>query len=105
MNTIKDLEKKINSELVSKIKFSEIKHNQLYLGINCENLLDTLVFLKNNSSTKFRQLIDITAVDYPQESKRFKLIYLLLSHELNQRIILSYYIDENQQIPSLTKPQ
>ena len=34
MNTIKDLEKKINSELVSKIKFSEIKHNQLYLGIN-----------------------------------------------------------------------
>ncbi len=103
MNTIKDLEKKINSELVSKIKFSEIKHNQLYLGINCENLLDTLVFLKNNSSTKFRQLIDITAVDYPENSERFKLIYLLLSHEFNSRLVLSYSINENEIIPSITQ--
>ena len=103
MNTIKDLEKKINSELVSKIKFSEIKHNQLYLGINSENLLDTLVFLKNNSSTKFRQLIDITAVDYPENSERFKLIYLLLSHEFNSRLVLSYSINENEIIPSITQ--
>ena len=61
------------------------------------------MLLTTNKNIKFKQLIDITAVDYPENQKRFKIVYLLLSHELNQRIILSYYIDENQQIPSLTK--
>ena len=60
-------------------------------------------FFKNDSSTKFRQLVDITAVDYPEKNLRFKLIYLLLSHELNSRIILSYYINENEVIPSITE--
>ena len=103
MDNIPDLEKKINSELTSKIKSSEIKHSQLYLNIDCEDLLDVLVFLKNNSSTKFRQLVDITAVDYPEEKQRFKIIYLLLSHEFNNRIILSYSINENEVIPSITQ--
>jgi len=98
-----DLEKKINSELTTKIKYSEIKHGQIYILINCEDLLDVILLLKTNKNIKFKQLIDITAVDYPENQKRFKIVYLLLSHELNQRIILSYYIDENQQIPSLTK--
>ena len=98
-----DLEKKINSELTTKIKYSEIKHGQIYILINYENLLDVILLLKTNKNIKFKQLIDITAVDYPENQKRFKIVYLLLSHELNQRIILSYYIDENQQIPSLTK--
>ena len=98
-----DLEKKINSELTTKIKYSEIKHGQIYISINYEDLLDVILLLKTNKNIKFKQLIDITAVDYPENQKRFKIVYLLLSHELNQRIILSYYIDENQQIPSLTK--
>ena len=98
-----DLEKKINSELTTKIKYSQIKHSQIYILINCEDLLDVILLLKTNKNIKFKQLIDITAVDYPENQKRFKIVYLLLSHELNQRIILSYYIDENQQIPSLTK--
>ena len=103
MGNIPDLEKKINSELTSKIKSSKIKHGQLYLSIDCENLLDVLVFLKNNSFTRFRQLVDITAVDYPEEKQRFKIIYLLLSHEFNNRVILSYSINENEVIPSITQ--
>ncbi len=103
MNIITDLEKKINSELTTKIKSSEIKHSQLYLNIGCEDLIDVLVFLKNSAFTKFRQLVDITAVDYPEQNQRFKLIYLLLSHEFNSRIILSYSINENEVIPSITE--
>ena len=94
MSNLPDLEKKINSELTTKIKVSEIKHSQLYLNIDCDDLLDVLVFLKNNASTKFRQLIDITAVDYPEENERFKVVYLLLSHEFNNRVILTYSINE-----------
>ena len=101
MNKIEDLEKKINSELTTKIKESKILHDQLYLSINSEDLLDVILLLKTNKDTKFKQLIDITAVDYPENKKRFKIVYLLLSHEFNQRILVSYFINENEKISSL----
>ena len=103
MNNLEDLEKKINSELNTKIKESKINHNQLYLNIEADDLIDVCMFVKTNKDTKFRQLIDITAVDYLQKSKRFKLVYLLLSHEFNQRMIISYFVSENEIINSLTK--
>jgi NADH-quinone oxidoreductase subunit C len=102
MKNLEDLEKKINSELASKIKKTEIKHKQIFIEIEKDDLLDVTLFMKTNKNTKFRQLIDITVVDYPEESQRFKVVYLFLSHEFNQRIILSYLINENEVIPSLT---
>ena len=103
MNDLSDLEKKINSELATKINDSKISHNQLYLKIDHEDLLEVVTFLKTNSDTKFRQLIDITAVDYPEKSQRFKMLYLFLSHQFNQRIVLSFFINENELVSSLIK--
>ena len=88
MNNLIDLEKKINSELGTKINTSEIKHNQIYLEIDSEDLIDVVLFVKTNKDTKFRQLIDITVVDYPERNQRFDVVYLFLSHEFNQRLIL-----------------
>tara|TARA_B100001741_G_scaffold241854_1_gene202895 strand:- start:156 stop:746 length:591 start_codon:yes stop_codon:yes gene_type:complete len=103
MNNLIDLEKKINSELTTKINNSKILHNQLFLDIDCSDLIEVTLFLKNNNLTKFRQLIDITAVDYPENQKRFKIVYLFLSHEFNQRIILTFFINENEIVSSVTK--
>ena len=102
MNNLIDLEKKINSELGTRINNTLIKHNQIYVEIDKEDLIDVTLFLKTNKDTKFRQLIDITVVDYPEETQRFKVVYLFLSHEFNQRIILTYKINENEVISSLT---
>ena len=102
MQNLIDLEKKINSELTTKIKKTEIKHNQLYINIESEDLINVVLFIKSNENTKFRQLIDVTVVDYPENSQRFKVVYLFLSHEFNQRIVLSYLINENEVIASLT---
>ncbi|MDC6465603.1 NADH-quinone oxidoreductase subunit C [Pelagibacteraceae bacterium] len=101
--TINDLERTINSGLTTTVKKSEIKFGQLYLEIDIENLISTILFLKTNEKSKFRQLIDITAVDYPHREKRFKIVYLLLSHENNLRIIINIDIDEKSTIPSITK--
>ena len=103
MNSLSDLEKKINSELTTKINDSKTVHEQLYLSIDNEDLLDVILFLKTNEDTKFKQLIDITAVDYPENSKRFKMVYLFLSHQFNQRIVISSLINENELVSSLTK--
>ena len=102
MIKLTDLEKIINSELTTKIKKSEIRHQQLYLNIDTKDLIDVTLFIKNNEKTKFRQLIDITVVDHPENFQRFKVVYLFLSHQFNQRIILSYLINENEVISSLT---
>tara|TARA_B100001029_G_scaffold163420_1_gene153511 strand:- start:38 stop:628 length:591 start_codon:yes stop_codon:yes gene_type:complete len=101
MNSLKDLEKLINSELSTKIKGSKIKHNQIYLNISDVDLIDVMLFLKTNKSTKFKQLIDITAVDYIEKEKRFKIVYLLLSHEFNHRIQVDFSINENDLISTL----
>ena len=102
MQNIQDLEKILNSELNTKIKSSLIKHNQIYLKINEEDLTEVILFLKTNSKTQFRQLIDITAVDFPEDEIRFKLVYLLLSHEFNQRIIIEIDVKEKEIVDSLT---
>ena len=102
MTDLVNLEKKINSELTTKINKSEIKHNQIYIEINKENLIDVTLFVKTNKFTKFRQLIDLTVVDYPESNQRFKIVYLFLSHEFNQRMVLNYFINENEVIPSIT---
>ena len=102
MKNLEDLEKKINSELTTKINKTEIKHNQVYIEIDKDDFIDVCLFLKTNNESKFRQLIDITVIDYPERNKRFDVVYLFLSHEFNQRLILKYSISENEVIPSLT---
>ena len=102
MKKLADLEKKVNSELTTKINSSKIHHNQLYLNIDSNDLLEVILYLKTSDETRFRQLIDITAVDYPEKELRFKLVYLLLSHEFNQRILIDFYINENEVVSALT---
>ena len=48
MSNLESLEKKINSEFGTKIKDSKIKHNQIYVEIDSENILDTTILLKTN---------------------------------------------------------
>ena len=102
-NSLKDLEKLINSELSSKIKSSLIENNELLVETEEAELLDVVQFLKSHEKCKFRQLIDIAGVDYPENEKRFELIYLFLSHEHNLRIKLLIKFQINQTIVSLTK--
>ena len=101
--SIEDLERTINSALTTSVKSSNIFFGQLFIETSIEVLYSTILYLKTNEKCKFKQLIDITAVDYPERDKRFKIVYFLLSHENNLRIILSVNIDENIAAPSITK--
>ena len=100
---LQKLEKLVNSELSSKILRSKIENNELLFETNIDDLIEVIQFLKSNDKCKFKQLIDIAGVDYPDNERRFQLIYLFLSHEHNLRIKLLIHFDENQQINSITK--
>ena len=101
--TVNDLERTVNAGLTTTVKKSQINFNQLFIYIDVEDVISTILFLKTNEKCKFKQLIDITAADYLQKEKRFKIVYLLLSHENNLRIIINFNIDEKTTVPSITK--
>ena len=101
--TVYDLEKTVNSGLTTKIKSSVINYNQLYIQLSIQNLYSTILYLKTNEKCKFKQLTDITAVDYPQKEIRFKIVYFLLSHENNLRVTVYSEISENTKVPSIVK--
>ncbi len=103
LSNIQNLERVVNSSLATTVKKSEIKFGQLYIDINIEDVISTILFLKTNDKCRFRQLIDITAVDYPGDEKRFKIVYLFLSHEKNLRVLINSKIQDNMSIPSITK--
>ena len=103
ISKLQNLEKLINSELSSKILNSSICNKELLIEIGESDLIDTVQFLKLNENCKFKQLIDIAGVDYPENDKRFELIYLFLSHEENIRIKLLIKFEINQTINSITK--
>ena len=89
-----------NKEL--KIDKIELIHDNLILFSSTDNLIYNFNILKRDNNFKFRQLIDILGIDYPQKEKRFEVVYLFLSHENNFRISVKINIDEHEIVPTLT---
>ena len=98
-----ELNKLLNSELTTKIKKSSMDNDELLINVKTDDLNSTLLFLKNNENCRFRQLIDITAVDFPNSEERFAIYYLLLSHENNLRIKVLITFNTEEKITSITK--
>ena len=106
--------KKISSDLalnLSKILSSVLEKDNISVAyrdgnykvsINPKDLLKVVKTIKDNEKLKFSQLIDLTAVDYPDNLPRFNLIYIFLSIEHNYRIILNTLISEDETIDSIT---
>ena len=93
---IKELE-----SLFSKEKITDRK-NYFEIIVNKENIFQTIKNLKDNKNLIFNQLIDITAIDYPSNSLRFEIIYILLSMVRNKRIVVKTFLGENEGIESIT---
>ena len=100
---LEDLNKLLNSELTTKIKNSSIENNELLIEVEVENISNVLLFLKTENKCGFRQLVDIVAADYLGEDQRFRIYYLLLSHEKNLRIKVSINLSIDEKVPSIVK--
>ena len=76
--------------------------NETVVFVPPEYVLPLSTFLRDHCNTQCKQLIDVTAVDYPSRSKRFSVVYQLLSVQYNSRIRLSTRVDEVTPIDSIT---
>jgi NADH dehydrogenase (ubiquinone) Fe-S protein 3 len=89
----------ISPKWIQKAIFSK---KEIIFEISAENLLPFFSFIKDHTQTQFKMLIDLTAVDYPSRSKRFEIVYNLLSIHHNSRIRIKTFVDELTPLDSLT---
>ena len=80
-----------------------VEHDELTLNITPANIVDFIAFLKTEPTCRFSTLVDITAIDYPQDEKRFVIVYHFLSMYRNQRIRLRAALREDEMMPSITE--
>jgi len=97
-----NLKKLVLEKKELKLNDVDLTHDNLILNCDVDNVIHNIDILKRSPEFKFRQLIDILGVDYPQQSKRFEIIYLFLSHENNFRISLKIKIGDEEIVPTLT---
>lgn len=78
-----------------------IAFGELNVTVQPAHLVEFMEFLKQDGACRFGQLIDITAVDYPEREARFDVVYHLLSMHQNQRIRVRTAIGVDDMCPSL----
>ncbi len=81
----------------------EIINNELIITTKISNIYNLLDELKKMNDLNFEMLLDITAVDYPQRSKRFELVYNLLSLKNHLRLRVKIFLNDNEIVPSISK--
>ncbi|KAF8334289.1 F420H2 dehydrogenase [Cantharellus anzutake] len=72
----------------------------LYIGPNA--VVPVLSFLRDHSQCQFSSVMDISGADYPTRSKRFEVVYHLLSIRFGSRIRVKTYADEVSPVQSAT---
>ncbi len=100
IEALRDLGDYLTSALGEDLQSYEIGHEQLNLHIPRRSLLKVLTLLRDDQNCQFKQLVDVTAVDRPEQPERFEVVYNLLSLKLNQRIRVKATTDERTPVDS-----
>jgi NADH-quinone oxidoreductase subunit C len=79
----------------------QVAYGELNLEAVAHRIVDLLTHLRDDADLRFRQLIDITCVDYPDRAQRFDVVYHLLSHARNRRVRIKVPTGEDAAVPSI----
>ena len=90
----------IKSTIGKDIMETNVFFNDFQIIVPSKKIFDVLTKLHSNSYFAFDQLIDITAIDYPEKPTRFEVVYLLLSTITNQRLTVKICVNEGELVQS-----
>ena len=99
---LRDLGDHLEAAIGDDLLALEIVFDQLNLAIRRDAIVKVLAFLRDDQNCQFKQLVDLTAVDRPDEAERFEVVYNLLSLKLNQRVRVKLTTDERNPVASAT---
>jgi NADH-quinone oxidoreductase subunit C len=92
----------IAAALRSAISSVSTAFGELTLTVEPTRLIETVTYLRDDPSCLFVSFIDLTAVDYPTQEKRFDVVTHLLSPKYNRRIRIKVATGATDPVPSLT---
>merc|ERR1712032_44276 len=81
----------------------QINNNELIITVDVKNVKTSLLILKDHSLYQCKILTTISGVDYPFKSKRFEIVYELLSIRYNTRIRIKTYVNEMESLDSINQ--
>jgi NADH-quinone oxidoreductase subunit C len=98
---LKDLGKYIETSLLHEVKVkSDVVDDCLILTADYHAVPQILSFLRDDARCQYKALMDITAVDYPQNEKRFEVVYNLLSIRYNHRVLVKVNVADGELVPT-----
>jgi NADH-quinone oxidoreductase subunit C len=80
---------------------ARVAFGELTVEVAPAHLVAFVEFLKTDGNCRFSTLVDITAVDHPDRTERFDVVYHLLSMYRNQRVRLKVAVREDEMVASL----
>jgi len=98
----------MNFEIISKCLGNSIERvlvgpeSPIYYVKNSNDLVLIAEFLNKSGLTQYKQLIFITAIDYPKRLHRFEAVYNFLSVSCNTRLTLKCAVADGEFLSSLT---
>lgn len=93
----------LSAALSEDIHNSSVENSELCIWTSATSLMHVIAFLKDDNNCLFKQLIDITAVDYPAQNPRFEVVYHFLSLKHNLRIRVKLKATDDRPVPSATE--
>ena len=96
-----DLGDYISGALAKEVVKTEVAYDELMVWIDRAAVIKVMSFLRDDQNCQFKQLVDVTAVDYPDREERFEVVYNLLSHTHNQRLRVKLTTDETIPVASV----
>ena len=99
---LEGLQFQVQALLGSVLLDAKVFRGELALTVDITQITSILLKLREDNGGGFTQLTELTAVDYPERSKRFELVYQLLSVNHNQRIRLLAPIADGDVAPSVS---
>ena len=79
-----------------------VEFGDLNLRAQPGRIVELLTLLRDSPAFRFQQLVDVTAVDFPERARRFDVVYHLLSLTKNWRVRISIETDEDTPVASIT---
>ncbi len=76
--------------------------DELSLHVFPSSVPEVLETLRDHSNCQYKQLMEITAVDWPDKENRFEIVYSLLSLDYNSRILVKSWASETAPVPSVS---
>ena len=92
----------IKSTIGKDIIETNVFFNDFQIIVPSKKIYEVLTKLHSNSIVPFDQLIDITAIDYPDSIPRFEVVYILLSSVSRKRLIVKIRVNEGDLVKSST---